>query len=203
MVVIPGFIDQHTHGAAGSDVVDGTTDALKTMASALAMEGTTAFLATTAMQSPKDLEKSLSAVKEYMEAAHQTGAEIIGVHLEGPFISCAYSGALLAEYLEAPSVEAFKRYENASGNNIKLVTMAVEEDGADALVEYLVSKDIVVSIGHTNSNYKDGSVQFDLSVVSDAAQNLTVEFDFESKIWNSSSKALLAGYANFEYMEVW
>ncbi len=155
MVIVPGFIDQHTHGAAGNDVMDGTTDALETMATALAMEGTTAFLATTAMQSPKDIEKSLCVVKEYMEAAHKTGAEIIGVHLEGPFISCAYSGALLAEYLEAPSVEAFKRYEKASVNNIKLVTMAVEEDGADALIEYLVSKDIVVSIGHTNSNYKD------------------------------------------------
>ena len=154
-IIIPGFIDQHIHGAAGSDAMDGTVEDLSKIACALAKEGTTAFLATTMTQSPENIDKALTAVKEYIESKPETGAEILGVHLEGPFISKDFIGAQPLEYVAAPNVEVFKHYEEVSGNNIKLVSMAVEVEGAEELVSYLDSKGIVASIGHSNAKYAD------------------------------------------------
>lgn len=154
-IVIPGFIDQHTHGAVGCDAIDGEIGSLEKMARALAKEGTTAFLATTTTQSREVLEGSLRAIREYMEKSPDYGAEIIGVHLEGPFISREYMGAQLPEGVAAPDVDVFKHYEDISGGNIKLVSMAPEVDGAEELVSYLVSKGIVVSVGHSDATYNE------------------------------------------------
>ncbi len=154
-VVVPGFIDQHIHGAAGCDAMDGTVEALATIANAVAKEGTVGFLATTMTQSPENISKAMTAVKEYKAANSPEGAEVIGIHLEGPFISTKHVGAQPIEYVVAPSVEVFKDYEEKSGDSIKLVSMAPEVEGAEALVSYLASKNIVVSIGHTDAKYDD------------------------------------------------
>lgn len=154
-VVVPGFIDQHVHGAAGSDGMDGTVKDLATIANALASEGTTGFLATTMTQSPENIKKALSAVKEYIESSFETGAEILGVHLEGPFISKDFIGAQPLEYVAKPSVEVFKTYQDASGDNIRIVSLAPEEEGAVELIKYLKANKIVASLGHTNAKYED------------------------------------------------
>ena len=152
-IIIPGFIDQHIHGAAGCDAIDGSLDALHAMAEALAQEGTTGFLATTTTHSSAVIEKAVGAVNEYIKASPDSGAEILGVHLEGPFISERFLGAQLPEYVAQPLVDTFRRYESASGGNIRLVSMSTETEGADELVAYLVSKGIVVSLGHTDATY--------------------------------------------------
>lgn len=154
-IVVPGFIDQHIHGAAGSDAMDGTKEDLEKIANALAIEGTTAFCATTMTQSPENIDKALSAIKSYIDENPDTGARILGVHLEGPFISKDFVGAQPIEYVAEPKVETFKHYEEVSGNNILIVSMAVEVEGATDLVSYLASKGIVASIGHSNATYKD------------------------------------------------
>ena len=154
-VIVPGFIDQHIHGAAGSDAMDGTVEDLSNIANAVAKEGTVGFLATTMTQSPANITKAMEAVKEYKSVQKTEGAEVIGIHLEGPFISTKHIGAQPLEYVAAPSVEVFAEYEKASGNNIKLVSMAPEVEGADELVKYLSSKNIVASIGHTDATYAD------------------------------------------------
>lgn len=92
-VVVPGFIDEHIHGAGGADVMDGNVNALSVIAEAVAKEGTTAFLATTMTQSRSKITGALEAVKKYRSLNVSTGARIEGVHLEGPFISPAYKGA--------------------------------------------------------------------------------------------------------------
>lgn len=154
-VVVPGFIDEHIHGAAGSDAMDGTTQDLNNIAKALASEGTTAFCATTMTQSPENITKALEAVKEYREANHEDGAEVLGVHLEGPFISKDFVGAQPIEYVAQPNVEVFKKYQEASGNSVKIVSLAPEVEGSTELIEYLKSQNIVASIGHTNAKYAD------------------------------------------------
>lgn len=154
-VVVPGFIDEHIHGAAGSDAMDGTAQDLNNIAKALASEGTTAFCATTMTQSPENITKALEAVKEYREANHQDGAEVLGVHLEGPFISKDFVGAQPIEYVAQPNVEVFKKYQEASGNSVKIVSLAPEVEGSAELIEYLKSQNIVASIGHTNAKYAD------------------------------------------------
>lgn len=155
LIVIPGFIDQHIHGAAGSDAMDGTLEDLSKIANALAKEGTTAFLATTMTQSPANIDKALACVNDYINHNYESGALVLGVHLEGPFISKDFVGAQPIEYVAAPSVDVFKHYEEVSGGHIKLVSMAVEVEGAEQLVSYLASKGIVASIGHSNAKYAD------------------------------------------------
>ncbi len=154
-VVVPGFIDEHVHGAAGSDAMDGTMEDLGKIANALASEGTTAFLATTMTQSPENITKALKAVKAYRELSPESGAEILGVHLEGPFISKNFVGAQPIEYVAKPSVEVFKKYQDASGDCVRIVTLAPEVEGSTELIKYLVSQNIVASIGHTNATYAD------------------------------------------------
>ena len=154
-VVVPGFIDQHIHGAAGSDAMDGTVEDLSKIANAVAKEGTTAFLATTMTQSPENITNALKAVKDYIESKPATGAEVLGVHLEGPFISKDFAGAQPYEYIATPDVEVFKKYQDASGDNIRLVSLAPEEEGSSELIAYLKANNIVASIGHSNSKYAD------------------------------------------------
>lgn len=154
-VVVPGFIDQHIHGAAGSDAMDGTIEDLSKIANALASEGTTGFLATTMTQSPNNIKKALGAVAEYISANKESGAQVLGVHLEGPFISKDFVGAQPIEYVVTPSVEVFKEYQNASNNNIRIVSLAPEVEGSSELIEYLKENNIVASIGHTNAKYDD------------------------------------------------
>ena len=154
-MLVPGFIDQHIHGAAGSDAMDGTKEDLLKISTALAKEGTVAYLATTMTQSEANITRALNAVREYKLENISEGAEILGVHLEGPFISEKFIGAQPLEYVHKPDITYFKRLEEASGNNIKLVSLAPEEDGALEFIEYLASKNIVASCGHTSSNYAD------------------------------------------------
>ena len=154
-ILIPGFIDEHIHGAAGSDAMDGTSEALSTIACAIAKEGTVGFLATTMTQSPENIGKAMTAVKNYRTESHPEGAEVLGLHLEGPFISEKHVGAQPIEHVKAPSVEIFKQYNEMSGNSIRIITMAPEVPGAEELIPYLSENGIVASIGHTDATYKD------------------------------------------------
>lgn len=84
--VIPGFVDEHIHGAVGSDAMDASEEALSAIASALPKEGTTTFLATTMTQSPERIKAALKNACEYIEKDKKEGARVLGVHLEGPYI---------------------------------------------------------------------------------------------------------------------
>ncbi len=154
-IVLPGFIDQHVHGAGGSDGMDGTMEDLITIAKTLAEEGTTSFLVTTMTQSPENITKALEAVKAYRELGPEVGARAIGVHLEGPFIAPAHKGAQPLEYVALPVNELFDNYNAASGNSIRLVTLAPEVDGAKDFIAHLKALGVVASIGHTGAKYED------------------------------------------------
>ena len=154
-VVLPGFIDEHIHGAGGSDAMDGNTKDLAIIAETVAKEGTTSFLATTMTQSRENILKAMRAVKEYREAAGEQGARIAGVHLEGPFIAAAHKGAQPLEYVAAPDAKTFDEYNAACGNAIKIITLAPETDGALDFIRHIVAQGMVVSIGHTGAKYAE------------------------------------------------
>ena len=154
-VVVPGFIDEHIHGAGGSDAMDGTVDALQTISEFVAREGTTGFLATTMTQSPENITNALKAVKKVREKGEYKGAEVLGVHLEGPFISPKHVGAQPLEYVATPNAELFDKYNEASGNSIKIVTLAPEVEGGLELVKHLSDIGVVASVGHTGGKYAD------------------------------------------------
>lgn len=154
-IVVPGFIDEHIHGAGGADAMDGTVEALQTISEFLAREGTTGFLATSMTQSPENITNALKAVKKVREKGEYKGAEVLGVHLEGPFISPKHVGAQPLEYVATPDAELFDKYNEASGNSIKIVTLAPEVEGGLGLVKHLSNIGVVASVGHTGGKYAD------------------------------------------------
>ena len=154
-IVVPGFIDEHIHGAGGADAMDGTVESLQTISEFLAREGTTGFLATTMTQNPENITNALKAVKKVREKGEYKGAEVLGVHLEGPFISPKHVGAQPLEYVATPDAELFDKYNEASGNSIKIVTLAPEVEGGLGLVKHLSNIGVVASVGHTGGKYAD------------------------------------------------
>lgn len=176
-VVLPGFIDEHIHGAGGSDAMDGNTKDLAIIAETVAKEGTTSFLATTMTQSKENILKAMRAVKEYRETGSEKGARIAGIHLEGPFIAAAHKGAQPLEYVAAPNAEVFDEYNEASGNCIKIITLAPEVDGAIGFIRHLKEKGVVVSIGHTGAKCTEV-----LQAMDAGATNITHTYNAQSPL---------------------
>ena len=154
-ILLPGFIDEHIHGAGGADAMDATPEALETISEYLAKEGTTAFLATTMTQSEENISKALDNAAKAIKKGEFGGAEVLGVHLEGPFISPKHVGAQPLEYVVHPSKAQFDKYQKIAGGNIKIVTLAPEENGGDELIAALNAEGVVASIGHTAAKYDD------------------------------------------------
>lgn len=150
LLVVPGFIDKHIHGAGNEDAMYPNQKAIETIARVIASEGVTSFLVTTMTQSREKIDAALSNIKTYIEANHTTGSKAIGIHLEGPFICKKYKGAQIEEAIVPCDVETFKHYQEVSGNHIMQVTLAYEENGKE-LVSYLKSKGVVASIGHCDA----------------------------------------------------
>jgi N-acetylglucosamine-6-phosphate deacetylase len=150
--IIPGFIDVHVHGAYGVDTNDADLEGLIKVLQGLPSEGITSFLPTTVTQGEEVLIKALKNVANVVKLRPQ-GAEILGVHFEGPYLNVEYKGAQPEEHIVKPDVEQFKRYQQAAQGLIKLITMAVEKDDDHQLTRYLSSHGVVVSMGHSGATY--------------------------------------------------
>lgn len=152
--IIPGMIDMHIHGSMGCDVMDGTFEAMQTIADSLLSQGTTAFLATTMSAEPEKIEHVLKNVAEF--AAQQTqGAKVLGVHLEGPFLAAEHVGAQRKECVIPPDIALMKHWQKISGNIIKMVTIAPEQKNGIEFIEYCKANNIIASFGHSNANYQE------------------------------------------------
>ncbi|GLH65118.1 N-acetylglucosamine-6-phosphate deacetylase [Parageobacillus sp. G301] len=153
--IVPGFIDVHIHGASGADVMDATDESLRTMAKTLPKEGTTSFLATTMTAPIADIERALQNVAQYIYRSNPPGeAEVLGIHLEGPFISPKRSGAQHPKNIIEPNIELFQKWQNIANGHIRLVTLAPEEKNGLALAAYLKETGVVASIGHSDAVYE-------------------------------------------------
>ncbi len=153
--LIPGMIDVHMHGAAGADFMDATPKALATISKALPQEGITSFVPATMTVEPPGIETALRNANTYCSQAHTTGAEILGINLEGPFVAPIKAGAHNAEYSQEPNIKAIKRWQELAPDLIKLVTIAPELPGSQKVIEYLTKNNIVASIGHSNATYAE------------------------------------------------
>ena len=159
--VVPGFIDVHIHGAAGHDVMEATPEALSAIASYAARHGTTSLVATTVSASEESICRAAANVAAWIynqgrSARRQTlGAEMLGVHFEGPFISRDRRGVHPEEWIAAPSSALFSRFLAAAKGTARIITLAPELPGADELVEQAGKAGVVVSLGHTNATYAE------------------------------------------------
>ncbi|MGC1108047.1 MAG: N-acetylglucosamine-6-phosphate deacetylase [Candidatus Acidiferrales bacterium] len=156
--IMPGFVDVHVHGAGGHDVMSSTEEALTTIASTVARRGTTSIVATTVTAPPDETRRCLEGISRYIlspaNRSANVAAEIIGIHLEGPFISPARRGVHPAGAIAKPSLTLLDRYLEAAAGTVRILTLAPEIPGALELVERGYAKGLVVALGHTDATYE-------------------------------------------------
>lgn len=150
-MAVPGFIDTHAHGAMGSDVMDGTDEAIEAIATAKIREGVTTFLPTTLTASGESLEKALESVSRYQKSKQQT-ARAPGVHLEGPFINPKFAGAQNPDFVRSPDIDEVLRLDRIA--KVKLVSYAVEMDKAGDFASKLLEHGIVPSCAHSGVSHE-------------------------------------------------
>ena len=150
--VIPGLVDVHFHGAVGEDFSDATAEGLQRIADFELSQGVM-YICPAGMTLP---EEQLRAICENT-AAHRRenkgGAEVVGLHLEGPFLSMGKKGAQNADYLHAPDADMLARLQQAAEGAVRLVTVAPEEEGAMDFIRKAKDMGITVSVGHTVADY--------------------------------------------------
>ena len=157
--IIPGIIDVHCHGAYTFDTNDAHEEGLRNWTKNIVGEGVTALLATTITQSVEVLTKAVANVAKVMEDGYE-GAEILGIHFEGPYLDMKYKGAQPPQYIVKPTIEQFKQYQEAAKGNIRYITMATETDEDFALTRYLADNGVVVSIGHSAATYEQACMAY-------------------------------------------
>lgn len=153
---MPGMLDIHVHGAAGFDFMDGSYEGFEGIARALAKEGTTSFLATTITSPIEQTAEILKKLDNYNMQSTDLGVpEMLGIHLEGPFINKRQIGAQPESAIISPNVRLFKEWQKLSGNAIKVITFAPELDHQYELLIELKKSGVIPSMGHTNASYDE------------------------------------------------
>lgn len=156
-IAAPGFIDVHIHGAGGHDVMEGTESALRTVSSLIGSHGTTSFVATTVTADPDAICKSSEGIARYIAQQHVKslpGAEVLGIHFEGPFISPVRRGVHPPRWIRLPSMELLQRFVNAAQGNALILTIAPELLGALPCIDAARKFGMVVGMGHTDATYE-------------------------------------------------
>ncbi|RLG83470.1 MAG: N-acetylglucosamine-6-phosphate deacetylase [Thermoprotei archaeon] len=148
-IVAPGFIDIHVHGGGGADTMDATYDVINTISKTHARGGTTALVPTTVSAPLEDIIRAINAVKEAMVRGVE-GAKVLGIHIEGPYISVEQKGAHDEKFIRSPSREEVERLLEYS-DVIKIITAAPEVDGCLELGRVMSSRGVLMSIGHSNA----------------------------------------------------
>ena len=149
LYAIPGLTDIHFHGCAGYDFCDGTDKAFEEIALYQAANATTTICPASMTLQEEELEKLYRNASAYN---NKKGAILCGIHMEGPFISSAKKGAQNDKYVRKPDIGLYRRLQEASGNRIKIVTIAPEEEGAMEFISQ-VKDEVSVSIAHTTADY--------------------------------------------------
>jgi len=149
----PGFIDIHLHGGGGADLMDGDVDSIIKIAETHLKYGTTAMYPTTLTAKDKELFKLFENIGLAREK-NKNGARIMGLHLEGPYLSANQKGAQDERYLKRPNKEHYRKIIESSKEIVR-VTSAPEIEGALELGNFLNERGIIASIGHTDAEYQD------------------------------------------------
>ena len=153
--ILAGGVQVAVLGTGDRDYEDG----LRYWAEHIVSEGVTSFLATTITQSVEVLTNAVTNVANVMESGYD-GAEILGIHFEGPYLDMKYKGAQPDQYIVKPTIEQFEHYQKAARGHIRYVTLATEHDEDFALTRYLTAHGVVVSIGHSGATYEQAVMAY-------------------------------------------
>lgn len=157
--VIPGLTDIHFHGCVGFDFCDGTKEAIQKMAAYQLKNGVTTICPATMTLAEETLTAICKCAADYRKEQQTTedkknmGSTLVGINMEGPFLSLAKKGAQNSTFLHKPDVEMFKRLQDNAEGLIKLVAIAPEEEGAMECIKEL-NQDVLFSVAHTTANYE-------------------------------------------------
>lgn len=189
--VVPAFIDVHIHGYNGVDTMDGDSECVKIISKGITANGVGAFLPTTMTMDKPSIEKALDNVIKTKEE-QVSGATILGVHLEGPFISAKYKGAQPEEFIVNPDFELMEKYKDI----IKVVTIAPEAEGALEMIKKY-SDTICFSLGHSAADAYQANDGFDAG-----AKSVTHLFNAMTGIHHRNVGLAAAALVGDNYVEL-
>ena len=157
--VIPGLVDVHFHGCVGEDFSDASPEGLQQMADFELSQGVT-YICPAGMTLPEDQLTAICRNAAAHRAKNAGGAQLVGLHLEGPFLSTAKKGAQNGDFLHDPDSAMLRRLQKAAEGCVKLVTVAPEQPGAMDFIRAAVADGIAVSVGHTTADYDTAAAAF-------------------------------------------
>jgi N-acetylglucosamine-6-phosphate deacetylase len=170
-IVTPGFIDMHTHGAAGHDFMEATPEAVSVIGRFFAQHGTTSYVATTVTASVERIERAATGLGEIIRGASHTDngsssadgptAQPLGIHFEGPFLNVSRRGAHPAADIQKPSVKLWEQFVESAGGAAQVLALAPELDDNQAVLKYSRGKGIRVGIGHSDASYDEAERAID------------------------------------------
>ena len=150
--IVPGFIDIHTHGAVGVDVNGASAEDLEKIGKFFAKSGTTSWLASILTDTEEQTSRAISQCFEYQASAGK-GAQLLGIHLEGPFLASEFKGAMPEHLLKKGSADLAASYQRQANGNIRYITVSPEVEGVLELIPRLRELGIVVAMGHSGADY--------------------------------------------------
>jgi N-acetylglucosamine-6-phosphate deacetylase len=152
-VVAPGFVDTHSHGGMGWNFMSGTPEAVAAISDHMARGGVTACLATTTSAPLFDLQRAIANAAGFSRKPPAGQVEILGVHLEGPFINPKFRGVHMERYVREPQLSEMEALVDAAGGALKVVTLAPEIPGGMVATRFFTARGVQVSIGHSGASY--------------------------------------------------
>jgi len=186
--ICPGLIDIHTHGAIGKDFMNSNIDDNKDIANFYLKNGVTSFVATTMTNPKENILKAIIAAKEYSKL-NIASSELIGIHVEGPYINKEepiFYGAQNPIYIKEMNIKEIDEFIEAGEGLIRRITVAPEgTPGSSEIIRYLVKNNVIVSIGHSNSNFEEAKEAFD------AGLNLITHLYNASGTWHHRATGII------------
>jgi len=161
--IAPGLIDIHVNGAMGADVTKVTDNTFSVMGNFFVKHGTTSYLGTAITSADDDFIKVLENAREIMNGVKSEGAELLGIDMEGPYISPEQSGAHPKSFLKLPTYENYSKFIKYN-DVLKKMTLAPELEGATELVKDLTANGIIAAAGHTNGIYREINEPIDAGI---------------------------------------
>lgn len=193
LYVSPGLIDIHVHGSCNCDVMDKSVASIKTIGSGIKKNGVTSFLPTTMTMSKDDIYEALDTIRESMTIKYD-GAQIVGAHLEGPFINSKYKGAQSSKFIQVPNFPFIEDYVDI----IKIISYAPEVDENFNFTKEIKGKtDITLSIAHTNATYEEAKL-----AIKFGASNITHLFNAMTPLNHREMGVVGAALTSDVYCEI-
>lgn len=185
--IVPGFIDIHTHGAVGVDVNGASADDLEKIGCFFAGNGTTSWLASVLTDTVEQTEWCIRQYRTYKKSGRR-GAQLLGIHLEGPFLASEYKGAMPEELLQKGNEKLAERYQALAKGDIRYMTVSPEVEGVPELIPALKKLGIVTAMGHSGADYATSmqAVSLGVAAATHTGNAMRLLHQHEPAIWGAA-----------------